>query len=211
MIASEESRHVVLLGDSIFDNAAYVPGGPDLVRQLTDRLPRSSRASLLAVDGAIVNGVARQLGGLPPDATHLVVSAGGNDALGASGVLEETVRSVAEAVGRFASLRDEFARGYNAMLDGVLARGLFLAFAWIPGMPEALGPTAAPRPWELVSELCVIIGLFGTGLRIDRLAKRSPWVPTLRLLVVAMPLTNPGRKTPDCDTLLPTILHRERV
>jgi len=27
-------RHVVLLGDSIFDNAAYVHGGPDVVAQL---------------------------------------------------------------------------------------------------------------------------------------------------------------------------------
>lgn len=28
--------HVVLLGDSIFDNAAYVRGGPDVVAQLAD-------------------------------------------------------------------------------------------------------------------------------------------------------------------------------
>jgi len=29
-------NHIVLLGDSIFDNAAYVAGGPDVVRQLRD-------------------------------------------------------------------------------------------------------------------------------------------------------------------------------
>ena len=55
-------------------------------------------------------------------------------------------------------------------------------------MPAALEPVAAPRPWEIVSELCVIVGLFGTGLRIDRLAGRDQWMPTLRLLVIAMPL-----------------------
>ncbi len=64
----------------------------------------------------------------------------------------------------------------------------FITFAWIPGMPAALDPVAAPRAWELVSELCVVVGLFGTGLRIDRLTTRSKWMPTARLLVIAMPM-----------------------
>ena len=42
--------HVVLLGDSIFDNAAYVAGGLDVVRQLRQCLPRNWQASLRAVD-----------------------------------------------------------------------------------------------------------------------------------------------------------------
>jgi NhaP-type Na+/H+ or K+/H+ antiporter len=40
----------------------------------------------------------------------------------------------------------------------------------------------------MTAELCVIVGLFGTGLRIDRLARKAHWWPTLRLLAVAMPL-----------------------
>lgn len=63
------------------------------------------------------------------------------------------------------------------------------AFAVVPGMPEAPDPVAYPRLWEVVSELCVVVGLFGTGLRIDRFAGRSKWMPTARLLVIAMPLT----------------------
>jgi sodium/hydrogen antiporter len=63
------------------------------------------------------------------------------------------------------------------------------AFALVPGMPRALDPVAAPRFWEVVSEVCVILGLFGTGLRIDRFAQRSKWMPTARLLIIAMPLT----------------------
>lgn len=63
------------------------------------------------------------------------------------------------------------------------------AFAVVPGMPSALDPVAAPRIWEVVSELCVVVGLFGTGLRIDRFAERAKWLPTLRLLLIAMPLT----------------------
>ncbi|WP_334163055.1 cation:proton antiporter [Phenylobacterium sp.] len=65
----------------------------------------------------------------------------------------------------------------------------FLVFGWIPGMPEAISPVGSPKVWEVVSELCVIIGLFGVGLRIDRILDRELWTPTVRLLVLAMPLT----------------------
>ncbi len=64
----------------------------------------------------------------------------------------------------------------------------FLAFGFIPGMPEALSPITSPKPWEVVSELCVIVGLLGVGLRIDRLRSLATWRPTMRLLLVAMPL-----------------------
>lgn len=64
----------------------------------------------------------------------------------------------------------------------------FAAFGFIPGMPAALSPITSPKPWEVVSELCVIVGLLGVGLRIDRLRTYSIWRPTMRLLLVAMPL-----------------------
>ena len=90
--------HVVLLGDSVFDNAAYVPGGPDVIRQVQKRLPGGWHATLRAVDGATTAGVPGQVQRLPPDATHLVVSVGGNDALGHIGVLEDTAPSIAHAL-----------------------------------------------------------------------------------------------------------------
>jgi len=65
----------------------------------------------------------------------------------------------------------------------------FAIFSFVPGMPAALDPITRPRIWERAAELCVIIGLFGTGLRIDRLRDWAVWRPTLRLLVIAMPLT----------------------
>lgn len=64
-----------------------------------------------------------------------------------------------------------------------------IAFQFVPGMPGAIDPIAQPRLWELGAELCVIIGLFGTGLRIDRIGARKLWLPTARLLLIAMPLT----------------------
>jgi sodium/hydrogen antiporter len=59
----------------------------------------------------------------------------------------------------------------------------------VPGMPQAWDPREAPKVWERLSELAVIVALFGTGLRIDRLTDYARWQPTVRLLLVAMPLT----------------------
>jgi hypothetical protein len=116
--------HIVLLGDSIFDNAAYVrPGEPDVVRQLRARLPAGARATLAAGDGATAADVRRQLERLPADATHLIVSAGGNDALGDIGVLDEPAHSIADALTRLADIGDDFEHAYRAMVRAVLDCG----------------------------------------------------------------------------------------
>ncbi|MDP3197712.1 cation:proton antiporter [Tabrizicola sp.] len=64
-----------------------------------------------------------------------------------------------------------------------------LAFTFVPGMPAALDPTVSPRIWETTSEIVVIVVLFATGLRIDRINNWSRWRPTVHLLLIAMPLT----------------------
>ena len=140
--------HIVLLGDSIFDNAAYVGAGPDVVRQLKARLPDDWQATLRARDGAITGSVASQLAGLPAGATHLVVSIGGNDALSHISVLEDTANSIASALNRLADITDGFRRDYTAMLDRVLRLRLPTAVCTIyePRFPDArlqrLGVTA---------------------------------------------------------------------
>jgi len=118
------AEHVVLLGDSILDNAAYVGRDPAVIDQVRDALPSGWSATLLAVDGSVTNGVIRQLRQLPTGATHLIVSVGGNDSLGASGVLHRSVRSAHEVFNEVADIRDRFVADYRAMLDAVLARGL---------------------------------------------------------------------------------------
>ena len=113
--------HVVLLGDSVFDNGAYVkPGEPDVLAQIRARLPEDWRVTRNAVDGAMITLVERQLVHLPGDATHLIVSIGGNDALGCSSILRESARSVAEVMTRLADIRDSFARSYGKMLELVM-------------------------------------------------------------------------------------------
>lgn len=130
--------HVVLLGDSVFDNAAYVPGGPDVIRQLQEALPTGWRATLRAVDGATTAGAPGQVQRAPADATHLVLSVGGNDALGYIGVLEDAASSIAQALNRLAGIGETFARNYRATLDAVLARGLPTAICTIyePRFPD---------------------------------------------------------------------------
>ena len=113
-------NHVVLLGNSIFDNGSYVSGGPDVVTQLRQLVPKGWQATLNAVDGAVTADVIRQLDGLPPDTTHLVVSAGGNDALGHAHVLDETAHSVAEVITKLAAIREAFRHDYEVMLNAVL-------------------------------------------------------------------------------------------
>jgi hypothetical protein len=74
-------HHLVLLGDSIVDHAAYVAGGPEVRAQLKEGLPHDWRVMLVAVDGDRTQDVVADLERLPRDASHLVVSVGGNDAL----------------------------------------------------------------------------------------------------------------------------------
>lgn len=59
----------------------------------------------------------------------------------------------------------------------------------VPGMPLPPDPREAPLIWELVSELAVIMALFGAGMRLDSLRPLAKWGPTARMLGVAMPLT----------------------
>ena len=73
-------KHIVLAGDSIFDNDGYVPGDAGVIEQLRTSIPAAWSASKVAVDGDCIHHVAAQLAGLPSNATDLVISVGGNDA-----------------------------------------------------------------------------------------------------------------------------------
>ncbi|HEY0081827.1 MAG TPA: SGNH/GDSL hydrolase family protein [Pyrinomonadaceae bacterium] len=117
--------HAILLGDSIFDNAAYVGAGdPDVIRQLREQLPRGWQATLLAVDGSVIRNIGAQAQRLPADSSHLVLSVGGNDALGHARLLEADARSVAEALDMLARAANDFERAYRVMLDDTLGRRL---------------------------------------------------------------------------------------
>jgi len=121
---SSAMNNVVLLGDSIFDNKAYVGDGPDVIKQVSEALPSGWTATLAARDGSTTPDIKGQLKTMPSDATHLVVSVGGNDALQEKNLIEEKARSVAEVLDKLAKIKAAFKKEYGAMLDGVVARKL---------------------------------------------------------------------------------------
>lgn len=157
--------HVVLLGDSIFDNAAYVNGGPDVVQQLQAGLPDSWRATLCAVDGSMTVNVQRQLERLPSDADFLVVSIGGNDAIDSSDVLTYNAQSVAEAMNHLANKADQFEYNYQAMLRPVLDRKLptALCTVYYPRFPEPAFQRVAVTALTVFND-CIIRAAFAHGL-----------------------------------------------
>lgn len=163
-------KHVVLLGDSVFDNAAYVGGGPHVARQLRGELPEGWHATLTAVDGAVMADIPRQLEHMPQDATHLVLSVGGNDALLESDVLDAPAGSVAEAVAKLAHVRVRFWRSYRSVLDTVHGRGLRTAVCTIYEPPfsnpprRELGATAL----TLLND-CITREAFARGMSLNDL------------------------------------------
>lgn len=120
-------RHVILLGDSIFDNGRYTGGGPDVVTQVQGRLPAGWSASLLAVDGAVTADIAAQMHRLPDSATHLVLSVGGNDAIMNSSSMGfspfgfgSPAPSTMEALQALAEVSESFAKAYGLAIDECL-------------------------------------------------------------------------------------------
>jgi hypothetical protein len=157
--------HVVLLGDSIFDNAAYVAGDePDVVSQVRGLMPPGSKATLGAVDGSRVGDVGRQLRHLPGDATHLIVSCGGNDALGHAGILNERASSAAEVLAKLARVGDSFEHDYHEMLTGVLGRGLSAVVCTIyyPRFPDAALQKVAVTALAVFND-CIVRAAFAAG------------------------------------------------
>jgi lysophospholipase L1-like esterase len=113
--------HIVLLGDSIFDNAAYVAGGPDVRMQLQECLPPGWHVTL------------------PHDATHLVVSVGGNDALDHIDFLTDDATSVSAVLDGLAAIAAAFEDTYHQMVQEVLQGRLpiILCTIYYPRFPDA--------------------------------------------------------------------------
>ena len=116
--------HVVLLGDSIFDNRSYTGAEPDVVTHLRALLPRDARATLAAVDGATTRSMMEQLAEIPGDATHLVVSVGGNDALGHMDLLRTPAALTADPLRHLGERVDRFEASYRSAVQPVLDFGL---------------------------------------------------------------------------------------
>lgn len=133
--------HLVLFGDSIFDNQAYVPPNQTVIDHLQALLPANWQATLLAVDGSTTSSIPAQLARLPSDASHLVLSVGGNDAIGQLHIIQEPVENIGEAFNLLYDHIVEFERNYHRVLDAILSRNLptticTIYAGWFEGMLE---------------------------------------------------------------------------
>lgn len=143
-------RHIALLGDSIFDNSSYTGGEPDVAAHLRSMV--SGEVTLLAVDGATSTDVEPQIRRVTGAMTHLVLSVGGNDALGVSHLLDAPVSSTGEALDRFGIELDAFEASHRRVMAELARRDrpLVVCTIYDGNMPPPDGTRArvALRMWN---------------------------------------------------------------
>lgn len=124
--------HVALLGDSIFDNASYVASDSAVIDHLRRILPAEWDSTLLATDGATTTVIQKQLERIPDTVTHLVLSAGGNDALWMSGNLfHESTVDVRDSLRKLGEQCREFSLNYRELIQTLRSTGLRIVLCTI--------------------------------------------------------------------------------
>lgn len=157
--------HIVLLGDSIFDNAAYVDKNPDVITQLRSKLPNNWNATLNAIDGNKVDDVYTQLENLPHNPTHLILSVGGNNALSSISILNENVTSSVEVFTKLADLSEQFEKQYQNLLQRILSLRLATTICTIynPNYPDRMYQRIGVSALTIFNDV-IIRQAFGAGI-----------------------------------------------
>jgi hypothetical protein len=130
-----QTKNLVLVGDSVFDNQVYVdPGQDSVTKHLNRKLePLNWRLDMRAVDGAVVSDVQYQLGNkLVPTPCTFVMSAGGNDAL-------QYLDQIAKlGLMDFYEIKERFREEYIQTLNELLEYGqpLIVCTIYNPKIPE---------------------------------------------------------------------------
>lgn len=115
-------RTVVLLGDSILDNAPYTLGEPDTTTHLARLLGSHWSVRRLARDGSVMSDVPQQLRRLEARPDVAVLSIGGNDAAEHLDVLDKRVATAGEVLEELLAIADAFERRYEEVARAVAAR-----------------------------------------------------------------------------------------
>lgn len=123
--------NIALVGDSIFDNKAYVGVEPDVKSHLSVISPESWSVSLHAIDGSLVEHISEQVAGIAPNTSHILVSAGGNNAILNADVLQMKAANSAETLNVLSNRASEFEQKYVSMLSAVLSKNLPTAVSTI--------------------------------------------------------------------------------
>ena len=153
-------KHLVLLGDSIFDNKAYVNGGLDVATHLRQQIPGDWKVTLRAVDGSVVENVQKQALDLPDDASHLIISVGGNNAILNADILQMNVSSSAEVFDKLADVASTFEFHYRQMLEVVLRlkKPTAVCTIYYPNIPEAFAQKISGAALATFNDIIIKIG-----------------------------------------------------
>lgn len=112
---------IVLLGDSIFDNSAYVgAAGTPVAGHLRQLAGNNAEIILLAEDGSGIEDVYRQMKSIPPDTAGIFLSAGGNNITRHITYIQQPAELVSEVLLTFAGFVDEFRPVYEGLVDELM-------------------------------------------------------------------------------------------
>jgi len=198
------SDHVALLGDSILDNGAYTSGGPDVVTHLRGMLPAGWRATLLALDGSLIEDLEGQLSGLPPDTTHAVVSVGGNNVVMDLDILKLRVRSEPEALVKLGQRVAVFERAYRRAINRVLrlARETAVCTIYTANLDTEAGAVAMGFTGEEAAAALVMLTTFNDVIL------RVAFEAKLRVIELRLVCTEPADYA---NTIEPSIQGGEKI
>jgi len=132
MDSLDECVHVVLLGDSTLDNGRYLnlaKGELSVEKQLMKVcMERHWDMTVLAQDGSMLEDVrTRQLPLIPEGATHIVLSASGNDLLSLLNQMVVANFTLSSMYGTIGTGLLEVAESYRSLLDQLKTYGCHLA------------------------------------------------------------------------------------
>jgi len=117
--------HVVLLGDSVLDNKSYIQAGEtDVSTQLASLLGDAHQVTVCAVDGSMTVDIGDQLGNIPDDVTHLIVSMGGNNLVDQLAYADAPANTTTESMIILGALSEQFRKNYRESLQDILKLGL---------------------------------------------------------------------------------------
>ncbi len=158
--------HLLMLGDSVFDNGVYVPGEPDVSAQVKSHLERSFKSSKLtfhARDGAVMSDVKnQQIKNIPEDITHIVLSIGGNDLLGLIQYLDQNRGDSFHQNLQFLSqLKQKFSEEYTEVIQTIDTLGIPFSVCTI----YYAGPTEESGAKRV--DVKGDVGLSGTDVVVD--------------------------------------------
>ncbi|MCA0936686.1 hypothetical protein LCL85_14190 [Vibrio alginolyticus] len=133
-------NQIVLLGDSIFDNALYVNAGESVAEQLQALIhdeaahtangvtSTTTQVEMLAVDGHVMANIPGQIKRTQSNRRITkqcaFLSCGGNDLLGYrySGLLNVSANNLGDALSDLYQVREQFRQGYQEMLTAALRK-----------------------------------------------------------------------------------------